>query len=38
MPGFDLLITNLLSPIVLAFALGPSRGSSARNWNCPNPS
>jgi hypothetical protein len=26
MPGFDLLLTNLLSPIVLAFALGAVAG------------
>jgi uncharacterized protein len=35
MPGFDLLLANLLQPIVLAFVLGALAASSRASWNCP---
>ena len=37
MPGFDLLITNLLSPIVLAFALGIVAGLIRSELELPEP-
>ncbi|WP_198377665.1 sodium-dependent bicarbonate transport family permease [Neoroseomonas rubea] len=37
MPGFDLLITNLLSPIVLAFALGAVAGFIRSELELPEP-
>ncbi len=37
MPGFDLLITNLLSPIVLAFALGALAGFIRSELELPEP-
>lgn len=37
MPGFDLLLTNLLSPIVLAFALGAVAGFIRSELELPEP-
>jgi hypothetical protein len=37
MPGFDLLITNLLSPIVLAFSLGAVAGFIRSELELPEP-
>ncbi|MFZ4409867.1 MAG: sodium-dependent bicarbonate transport family permease [Paracraurococcus sp.] len=37
MPGFDLLLTNLLSPIVLAFVLGAVAGAIRSELELPEP-
>ena len=37
MPGFDLLVTNLLSPIVLAFVLGIVAGAMRSELELPEP-
>ncbi|MGL4576862.1 MAG: hypothetical protein ACRCV9_18895 [Burkholderiaceae bacterium] len=37
MPGLDLLLTNLLSPIVLAFALGIIAGLIKSELELPEP-